>query len=268
MRERSTDKAAEGGSKKEKGLMKKYITLTALVVAGSTWSCAATEDLTLTSPAGGGLSNGNAYIAWSGSDSWLTSWEISFSLWDAELSESALFSTTKQGGGGATGYVLSTTSDGRLSLISTVNSSFDLTTTESVITAGTRLDGITLSFVADRNADTDAIESGTFTLSVGGEVLSESVSVRVSNEDPSFLATNDRTLLFNGENTIDGTTWSSRFWTNGGAEILSGIELRKLDDNIVIPEPSSFAGLTVLGALVFTVSRRRRERITARRKPV
>lgn len=238
--------------------MKKYITLTTLVVAGSVWTYAATEELTLTSPAGGSLNGGNAYIAWSGSDPWLTSWEISFSLLDAELSESALFSTTKRGGGGATGYVLSTTADGRLSLTSTSNATFDLTTSAPVVTAGTQLDGITLSFVSDKNELPDIIESGTFTLSVGNEVLSKSVPVRVSDTDPSILATSDRTLLFNGENTISGTTWSSRFWTNGGAEVLSNIELKKLDDNVVIPEPSSFAYLAALGALVFVVARRRR----------
>lgn len=245
--------------------MKKYITLTALVVAGSVWTYAATEELTLTSPAGESLNSGNAYIAWSGSDPWLTSWEISFSLLDAELSESALFSTTKQGGGGATGYVLSTTADGRLSLTSTSNATFDLTTSAPVVTAGTQLDGITLRFVSDKNELTDIIESGTFTLSVGNEVLSKSVPVRVSDTDPSILATSDRTLLFNGENTISGTTWSSRFWTNGGAEVLSNIELKKLDDNIVIPEPSSFAYLAALGALVFAVSRRRRK-VSVRRR--
>lgn len=240
--------------------MKKYITLTALVVAGSAWACAATEELTLTSPVGGSLNSGNAFIAWSGSEPWLTSWEISFSLLDTELSESALFSTTKQGGGGATGYVLSTTADGRLSLTSTSDAMFDLTTSAPVITAGTQLDGITLSFVSDKNELTDTIESGTFTLSVGDEVLSKSVSVRVSDEDPSILATSDRTLLFNGENTIDGTTWSSRFWTNGGSEVFSNIGLKKLDDHVVIPEPSSFAYLAALGALVFVVARRRRRR--------
>lgn len=242
--------------------MKKYITLTTLVVAGSTWAYATAEELTLTSPVWGSLNSGNAFVAWSGSDTWLTSWEISFSLLDAELSDSALFSTTKQGGGGATGYILSTTVDGRLSLTSTNNVMFDLTTSAPVVTAGTRLEGITLSFVSDKNAETDTIESGTFTLSVGEEVLSGSVPVRVSDEDPSILATSDRTLLFNGENIINGTTWSSRFWTNGGAEVLSNIKLRKLDDNIIIPEPSSFAYLVALGALVFAVSRRRRKRLS------
>lgn len=244
--------------------MKKYVAFAGLVFAGSVFARAAGEELTLSSPAGGSLSSGNAYIAWDGNEDWLTSWEISFSLTDAEVGNAALFSTTRQNSGGATGYVLSTREDGSLALTSTADSSFSLTTSASLVTAGTKLEGITLSFVSDKNELTGAIESGTFTLSAGGESTSALVLLRTEESDPSILATNGRTLLFNGEKLIDGTTWSSRFWTNGGAEVLSDISLTRLNDRSVIPEYSSFAFLAAFGAFMLVTTQRKRARARAR----
>lgn len=227
--------------------MKRYITIAALLAAGTAFANA--DSLTLTAPSNAQLESGNGYIAWEGTELTLESWSLSFTLIDVALADDqAVFSTTKQGGGGATGYVLKTQADGGIALSETG------LVIENVLTAGQKSNAITISFVADV-LDDGSFQGGTFSLTYGATTVSEKVSGLADRPD----AINGATSLINGEQTGFGTeTWSSRFWTNGGSEKIYDISVQKLSNN-VIPEPSAFGMLAGLGALALVVARRRRK---------
>ncbi|MBE6401120.1 MAG: PEP-CTERM sorting domain-containing protein [Verrucomicrobia bacterium] len=232
--------------------MKKYITIAALLSAGTALANAEPEKLTLTSPSGNKVESGNAYTAWSNSGegySVLDSWSVSFSLTDSALSSAGVFSTTRKANGGFSGYVLKTKADGGIEL---TNTSISLA---GILTAGQKSDLITVSFVADVLED-GTFSGGTFTVSSGDKSSSEKVSGLTTDSYPT--ETNGATGLINGEQTFGNTKWSSRFWTNGGAEKIYDISISKLDSN-VIPEPSAFGMLAGLGALALVASRRRRK---------
>lgn len=226
--------------------MKKYITLAALFAAGS--ALANADSLTLTSPSDAKLEGQNAYVAWEGTESILESWSLSFKLLDDALADNqAVFSTTRQGGGGATGYVLKTQADGGIALGETS------LVIENVLSAEVKSDTITLSFVADVLVD-GTFKGGQFSLTYGSTTVTE----KVSGLDGCPEAINGATAMINGEQTgFDEDTWSSRFWTNGGNEKIYDISVQKLSSN-VIPEPSAFGLLAGLGALALVGSRRRR----------
>ena len=216
--------------------MKKYITLAALLAAGT--ACANAATLTLTSPTDGSLTSGNAAIAWSEDYSALLSWEISFTLTDAAVGDANIFATY-QDAYGPVGYVLATNADGSLEIYArNIGVTYSNSTAAGVVTAGTPTN-ITFSFIADYNETTEEVVGGNFYLTAG-------------NADVKWSVTDglDYTALKN--NTV------SRFWTNGGAEQFSNITVSKLDNNIV-PEPSAFGMLAGLGALALVASRRRRK---------
>ena len=212
--------------------MKKTI-IALLALAG----VAAAESLTLTSPTDGSLTSGNAPVAWSENYSTLTSWELSFTLTDAALGDAVIFSTDKDSSGGA-GYVLSTNEDGSLEVYAReIGVYYSKSTAAGVVTAGTPL-AITFSFVADENMFTNEIVGGTFTVKAGEATNSWAVT--------DYLEYTDLT-----NNSV------SRFWTNGQAEQFSNITVAKLDNNMVVPEPTT-ATLSLL-ALAGLAARRRRK---------
>ena len=212
--------------------MKKTI-IALLALAG----VAAAAPLTLTSPASGSLSSSNAAVAWSEDYSTLTSWELSFTLTDAALGDAILFGTDRDGSGAA-GYILSTNVDGSLEVYArNIGVNYSNSTAAGVVTAGTPV-AITFSFVADENQYTNEIVGGTFTVKAGEATSSWAVT--------SGLGYTDLT-----NNSV------SRFWTNGGAEQFSNITVTKLDNNMVVPEPTT-ATLSLL-ALAGLAARRRRK---------
>ena len=219
--------------------MKKYITLAALLAAGTACANAAKEELTLTSPTGGSLTSSNAAIAWSEAYTNLSSWEISFTLTDAAVGEAIIFGTDRDGSGAA-GYLLATNEDGSLEVYArNIGVTYSNSTAAGVVTAGTPI-AITFSFIANYNETTDQVVGGTFSLKAG--------------ETPTYSWD-----VSSGLDYTDLTNNSvSRFWTNTAAEQFSGITVSKLDNNIV-PEPSAFGMLAGRGALALVASRRRRK---------
>ncbi|MBQ3143974.1 MAG: PEP-CTERM sorting domain-containing protein [Akkermansia sp.] len=212
--------------------MKKTI-IALLALAG----VAAAAPLTLTSPTNGSLTSSNAPVAWSENYSTLTSWELSFTLADTALGDAIIFGTDRDSTGAA-GYLLSTNVDGSLEVYArNINVTYSKSTAAGVVTAGTPV-AITFSFVADENQYTNEIVGGTFTVKAG--------------EATSSWAVTD------GLEYTDLTNSSvSRFWTNGGAEQFSNITVAKLDNNMVVPEPTT-ATLSLL-ALAGLAARRRRK---------
>lgn len=211
---------------------------------------AAPQALTLTTPSEGKIESSNNYIAWSEEYSQLDSWSVSFNLLDSTLANAAIFSTERQGGGGAVGYVLNTTGTGALTLTNSNASNAVLITLNDVITAGTQTDTIILTFVADEfaandNATAGIISGGTFTLTIGEQTSS------------AYVTSSEHTTLWNGEGHGTSQNLSSRFWTNGGNEKMYGISVAKLDNNLIVPEPAT-ATLSLLALAGLAVRRRRK----------
>ena len=244
--------------------MKKYITLAALLAAGTACANAETK-LTLSTPTDGSLESGNQYISWQTPEGAtaadyeiLESWSLSFKIQDTVADDGAVFSTTKQGGGGATGYVLKTKADGSVVLCEDGPNGTEILSIEDVLSVGVKSDFITLSFVAD--ISNGSFDGGTFSLSYGSSTVSEHVEGLSNREE----VLNGATSLINGEIPLKtgenegNQNWSSRFWTNSADEKIYEISLKKLDNNIV-PEPSAFGMLAGLGALALVASRRRRK---------
>jgi len=212
--------------------MKKTI-IALLALAG----VAAAAPLTLTSPTDGSLTSSNAAVAWSENYSTLTSWELSFTLTDTTLGDAIIFGTDRDGSGAA-GYLLSTDTDGSLEVYArNINVTYSKSTAAGVVTAGTPV-AITFSFVADENQYTNEIVGGTFTVKAGEATSSWAVKDGLEYTDLT-------------NNSV------SRFWTNGGAEKFSNITVAKLDNNMVVPEPTT-ATLSLL-ALAGLAARRRRK---------
>ena len=202
------------------------------------------------------LTGGNIRLTWKESDTLLSSWQLSFDLEDAALTNAGIFGTSTRGGGGPQGCVLSTTKNGALTLSAVGNS---ISTSDNVIIAGKNT-AVTLSFEANETLSGELV-GGTFTLSVGLETKTLSVTFDSSVVGDGTVA-NYRTGLINGQqsftfnNGSDSDDYASLLWTNGGEEKFHNIKVSKLD-NKVIPEPAT-ATLSLLALAGLAARRRRR----------
>lgn len=203
------------------------------------------------------LTGGNIRLTWTASDTLLSSWQLSFDLEDAALTNVGIFGTSTRGSsGGPQGCVLSTTVGGALTLSAVGNS---ISTSNNVIIAGENT-AVTLSFVANETLSGELV-GGTFTLSVGLETKTLSVTFDSSVVGDGTVA-NYRTGLINGQqsftfdNGSESANYASLLWTNSGGEKFHNIKVSKLD-NIVIPEPAT-ATLSLLALAGLAARRRRR----------
>ena len=210
--------------------MKKYITLAALLAAGT--ACANAETLTLTSPTNSSLTSGNAAIAWDEADvtGALQSWEVTFTV-DSQRSALAEIDLATICGKwkfafNTNGSIEFYSGDGQSN-----NSDAGWFTVDSV--------AITVSFVGDYDVNGVFQNNGKLSATIG--------------ENTYALKVTDNLAITSGSNDS-----GFRLWSNSGNEHYSNISVTKLDNHIV-PEPSAFGMLAGLGALALVASRRRRK---------
>ena len=212
--------------------MKKYITLAALLAAGTACANAAKEELTLTSPTDGSLTSSNAAIAWEEAEvtGALQSWEVTFTV-DSQRSTLANADLATICGK----WKFAFNANGSIEFYSGGNQS------NNSDTGWVSVDpvSVTVSFVGDYNVDGVFQNSGVLSATIG--------------ENSYDLQVTDNLAITSGN--IDT---GFRLWSNSANEHYSGISVAKLDNHIV-PEPSAFGMLAGLGALALVASRRRRK---------
>jgi len=212
--------------------MKKYITLAALLAAGTACANAAKEELTLTSPTDGSLTSSNAAIAWEDAEvtGALQSWEVTFTVASqrSTLADTDLVSICGK-------WKFAFNADGSIEFYSGVGQSnysdAGWVSVEPVT--------ITVSFVGDYDMNGVFQDKGELSATIGENTyalkVTDNLAITSGNVDTGF-----------------------RLWTNNKNEHYSGISVAKLDNHIV-PEPSAFGMLAGLGALALVASRRRRK---------
>ena len=211
--------------------MKKYITLAALLAAGT--ACANAATLTLTSPTNSSLTSGNAAIAWDEADvtGALQSWEVTFTV-DSQRSALAEIDLATICGKwkfafNTNGSIEFYSGDGQSN-----NSDAGWFTVVDPV-------AITVSFVGDYDVNGVFQNNGKLSATIG--------------ENTYALKVTDNLAITSGSNDS-----GFRLWSNSGNEHYSNISVTKLDNHIV-PEPSAFGMLAGLGALALVASRRRRK---------
>lgn len=231
---------------------------TALTLNGGT-SNQTTGDWVTTTDGVTSITKGQASLNWTESDTFLTSWKLSFTLTDASVTFANLWSSAGSGtNGNAThdprGMILSVMADGKLRLGG--KTSGDPTyaiTSAGAVEAGTPT-AVTLSFVADvadeyygfynGGVAAGTVVGGTYTLTVGNESVSYTLP---GNQLPDVDGNSSYKFYKNNE---------TRFYCNGTAEVYSNIQLWKGTDNL-IPEPAT-ATLSLLALMGLAARRRRR----------
>ena len=158
-------------------------------------------------------SGGNTNISWTGGESTLNSWRLTFALTSTNGNSNDFFNISSNNGTAQAGWSLGTNgSDLRLAVNGkngtpaiTISNAFTIGTAQSV----------TFQFVRNVDEDGDALGTGTFTVSAGGETATYDVT---SLED---------TALVSGSR--------GHIWCNGnpGQHQLAGITLYQLDDKTV-----------------------------------
>ena len=210
--------------------MKKYITLAALLAAGTTFANAEAQLIKNVTPQT--LNSSNAAIAWNDADviGALQSWEVTFTV---DSQRSALAETDLVTICGKWKFAFN--ANGSIEFYSgggqANNSSAGWVSVEPV--------SITVSFVGDYDVDGVFQNNGKLSAIIG--------------ENTYALTVADNLAITSGSNES-----GFRLWSNGGNEHYSGISVTKLDNHIV-PEPSAFGLFAGVGALALVASRRRRK---------
>ena len=194
--------------------------IAAITTVGFTLSQAqADQQLNITPtaiPTSGGA--GNSGFTWTdqGVGDSLTSWRLTFTLKETRnpMLDQPLLGTNGSTGT-AGGDFLKVKADGSLTLVPT-NNPASLTTDSGVVTYNTPV-VITLQYVANVNDQGVSLNSGTYSLSVGG---GDFITLDVSN-DPN-------TVFYGNSNSS-----KTRMWTNSKMELFSDISLYKLADKVV-----------------------------------
>lgn len=238
--------------------MKKYITIAALLAAGTAFANAGSVDTSswnsvdftlLGNNAAGYETNGNAFTAGRGGFASLSingvslteieaadySWSLSFNLSNSPTtSDKLLFSTL--GGGNGTGYCIGLEG-----------------VTDGVYTYGLSLGA---GAWADKTPIMTLTGGASDMISLTWDALNEELyfSVGVNEakvDEPDEASACVVVTTTPGETNPDG----SIFWTNGGSEKIANISLKAS----AVPEPSAFGMLAGLGALALVAARRRRK---------
>ena len=201
----------------------------------------ADEQLSLTSPKNGNLSSSNSFITWSEDYSSLSSWRLSFDLTRTlDVDNATIFYTGYfDGGAYKSSLSLSLNNDGSVYLKSgkTV-----LTTSESSWITLNNPVAVELEFVTVLDEDCQVV-GGMFSATIGDNEL----VCDFADNSLEFLC------LYDDPGNYPQPLISS---ANGYVQF-SNIQLYKLDDRLLVPEPTT-ATLSLF-ALVALVSRRRRK---------
>ena len=211
--------------------MKKYITIAALLAAGTTFANA--ETLELTTPSGGTLTSSNAALAWDtngGLLEELSSWEVSF---DLTVTRDALENQDLATICGSWKFAIN--ANGTVEFYGD-----DLSyNSESWGILPKTETNIVVSFISNIDQEGNSLGTGTFYAKSGDNEFSVEV------EKVFAITSGDTGKCF-------------RLWTNSAKEHYSNITVSKLADNVV-PDPSACGLLAGLGALALVASRRRRK---------
>ena len=234
--------------------MKKYITLAALLAAGTAYANAeestlpllslemisSWETIALTSPSGAHTA-GNSGFTWAGGENLEESWKLSFdwSVSSTALDRTGPFELFGTNGQNAAYGIVIQYKDGGLYIVDRdYNNGIPTTATichiDNVDLSSTA-QKVTIAYLESNDAEK---YSSTFVLQVGNEIA--------YGESPS-----DGTVFVN-----NGVT---RIWANGnpnGKDLFSNITLSSAS---AVPEPSAFGMIAGLGALALVASRRRRK---------
>ena len=223
-------------------MKKTLITLLALTgVAMADSILTSSTPLTLTSSAT--VNSKNAALTWSGDDTTLTSWSVSFDITCSNktgktgIGDAPLFST-RRSNGATTGLIFSSNTDGTVEIYQ--GNELSENSTASVLSIGNTT-SITVSFVADYIGET--YKGGTFVVTSGeNKLLNFAVDATVEN-----------TTLISGSSSVWTQTGDGNCPANYA---FSNITVSKLANNVV-PEPAT-ATLSLL-ALAGLAARRRRK---------
>ncbi len=228
--------------------MSKVITIAALVAASTALASAAdwqTVTYTLSHSAGSGddsVTTGNASFAtlsidgesYTTIDAGSYNWSLSFDVAINSLTGTENLFSLSRSGSGADGYgVIVTNNSSTYEYAITADAGSSAAVTSSTVSTSDTSVSIVFSW--------DALNT-TLSLTVGEDTVTLS---DVSAENATIVA-----------GGTDNADYDSRFWSNGGNELITNISLQVQQ----VPEPSMFGLLAGLGALGLVATRRRRNR--------
>ena len=245
--------------------MKNLITITALLAAGAIAANAETtlnpganysslqwNQLNLTTPSGGTLSQKNSGFNWDGEQGNLdASWSLLFTLSSTDTSgKKSVFSTNTSAGIAAAGLVLGLDLDSGTKTVGLYKDSVSGNNLGSVTFSVGQ--NVMLTFLKYDDATKQSKQkAGKFVLST----YDDSGSLQQNTDFE--VDQNQSSLTFLKSSGQDPSANTSRLWTNSGKETFSNI---KLAYGSAIPEPSAFGLLAGLGALALVGARRRRSK--------
>ena len=198
---------------------------------------AADEQLTLSKPSGGSLGLGESVVSWTDKYEVLTSWKISFTLNNTLSATDVLFFSSYAYGPRPDCVSLSLDAEGKISIGS--GNEILYTSSSSWVNIGTPVD-VTLQFVSLLDSNNQIVGGEIFT-QVGDNSIYLEVKASSVKDKYLYNLTNNPQPLLNA---------------NSGVLKYTNVQLYKLDDRMLIPEPTTTT-MNLL-ALVALASRRRR----------